>query len=203
MPLRRRREVLIQAIVAVRCDTGSECWGFALEYRAQSGLLFMTKRTSHKNQSAGLLLFRERGNDIQVLLGHPGGPFWGRKDQGAWTIPKGLVAPGESPLSTAQREFEEETGHCATGSAISLGSAKQPGGKIVHAWAVKGDWDPADLKSNTFDMEWPPRSGRLQTFPEIDRAAWFAVAEARIRVLKGQAVFIERLLQAVGKAEGS
>jgi predicted NUDIX family NTP pyrophosphohydrolase len=163
----------------------------------------MTKRASFKKQSAGLLLFRDSGNHTQVLLGHPGGPFWSRKDQGAWTIPKGLVAPGESPLSTAQREFEEETGHCATGSAISLGSARQPGGKVVHIWAVESDWNPTNLKSNLFEMEWPPRSGRLQTFPEIDRADWFDIAEARIKIIKGQAVFIDRLLQAVGKAAGS
>jgi len=154
----------------------------------------MPVRTSSKPQSAGLLLFRQTDGDIQLLLGHPGGPFWSRKDQGAWTIPKGLIAPGESPLSAARREFAEETGHYPTGDAIPLGCATQPGGKVVHVWAIEGDWDPAGLQSNTFEMEWPPRSGRRQSFPEIDRAAWFGVAEARKRILKGQALFIDRLL---------
>jgi predicted NUDIX family NTP pyrophosphohydrolase len=154
-------------------------------------------------QSAGLLLFRRAGNDLQVLLGHPGGPFWLNKDQGAWTIPKGLIALGESARSTAQREFAEETGHHPTGEAVSLGSAKQPGGKVVHVWAIEGDWDPANLQSNTFEMEWPPRSGRRQTFLELDRAAWFGLAEARIKILKGQAVFIDRLLETLGQAEGN
>jgi predicted NUDIX family NTP pyrophosphohydrolase len=150
-----------------------------------------------KIESAGLLLFRQMENDVQILLGHPGGPFWHRKDQGAWTIPKGLIAPGEFPRSTAKREFAEETGHRPAGDSIALGSAKQPGGKVVHVWAIQGDWDPADLQSNTFEMEWPPRSGRRQSFPEIDRAAWFSVTEARVKILKGQAVFIDRLLAAL------
>jgi predicted NUDIX family NTP pyrophosphohydrolase len=154
-------------------------------------------------QSAGLLLFRPRDNHIQVLLGHPGGPFWRRRDQGVWTIPKGLIAPGESSLSTALREFVEETGHRPAGEPLALGSAKQPGGKVVHVWAVQGDWDPVELQSNTFEMEWPPRSGRRQEFPEIDRAAWFSIAEARAKILKGQAVFMDRLLETVGKVEDS
>jgi predicted NUDIX family NTP pyrophosphohydrolase len=152
-------------------------------------------------QSAGLLLFRVGDNQIQVLLGHPGGPFWRRRDQGVWTIPKGLITPGEASRTAALREFTEETGHRPAGELLSLGSAKQPGGKLVHVWAVEDDWDPAKLESNTFEMEWPPRSGQRQTFPEIDRAAWFGVAEARARILKGQAVFIDRLLEAVGKVE--
>jgi predicted NUDIX family NTP pyrophosphohydrolase len=163
----------------------------------------MPVRTSSKPQSAGLLLFRQMDGDIDVLLGHPGGPFWRRKDEGAWTIPKGLIVPGESPLSSAQREFAEETGHYPSGDSISLGSARQPGGKVVHAWAIEGDWDPADLRSNTFEMEWPPRSGRRQSFAEIDRAAWFRVAEARKRILKGQAVFIDRLLEALRQCRSS
>lgn len=159
------------------------------------------KRPASK-QSAGLLLFRQR-NGLEVLLGHPGGPFWRNKDQGAWSIPKGLIAPGEPPDVAAHREFAEETGHRPTGSTIYLGTAKQSGGKLVHIWAMEGDWNPADLRSNMFELEWPPRSGRLQTFPEIDRAAWFGVAEARIRMLKGQVMFIDRLLEAVGKAAHS
>jgi predicted NUDIX family NTP pyrophosphohydrolase len=163
----------------------------------------MPVRTSSKIQSAGLLLFRQRDKDIQVLLGHPGGPFWSGKDHGAWTIPKGLIGPGESPRSAARREFAEETGYSPGGEAIPLGNAKQPGGKVVHVWAIDEDWDPADLRSNTFEMEWPPRSGRRQSFPEIDRASWFGVAEARRKILKGQAVFLDRLLETLGPAVGS
>lgn len=154
-----------------------------------------------KPQSAGLLLFRLRDNRIEILLGHPGGPFWRRKDQGAWTIPKGLIDAGEDPRAAALREFTEETGHRPAGELLSLCSARQPGGKLVHAWAVQDDWDPVGLRSNTFEMEWPPRSGKRQEFPEIDRAAWFGIAEARSRILEGQAVFIDRLLEAVGKVE--
>lgn len=154
-----------------------------------------------KPQSAGLLLFRLRDNRIEILLGHPGGPFWRRKDHGAWTIPKGLIDAGEDPRAAALREFTEETGHRPAGELLSLGSARQPGGKLVHAWAVQDDWDPVGLRSNTFEMEWPPRSGKRQELPEIDRAAWFGIAEARSRILEGQAVFIDRLLEAVGKVE--
>jgi len=157
----------------------------------------MPARNSSRPQSAGLLLFRTVDGEVEVLLGHPGGPFWSRKDEGAWTIPKGLIAAGEVPLSAAQREFAEETGHYPKGEAIPLGSAAQPGGKVVHVWAIEGDFDPADLQSNSFEMEWPPRSGRRQSFPEIDRAAWFGIAEARENILKGQALFIDRLLQAL------
>jgi len=141
--------------------------------------------------------------DIHVLLGHPGGPFWRRKDEGAWTIPKGLIGPGEPPLAAARREFAEETGHYPRGNTIPLGSVTQPGGKVVHVWAIEGNWDPADLASNTFEMEWPPRSGRRQSFPEIDRAVWFGVAEARKRILKGQALFIDRLLEALRQCRAS
>lgn len=153
--------------------------------------------STSKNQSAGVLLFRRSSEDVEVLLGHPGGPYWTRRDDGAWTIPKGLIEPNEEPLLAAQREFEEETGHRPAGNSFNLGQAKQPGGKIVHAWAVEGDWDPADLRSNVFEMEWPPKSGKTQSFPEIDRAAWFGVADARHKILKGQALFIDRLLAAI------
>jgi predicted NUDIX family NTP pyrophosphohydrolase len=149
------------------------------------------------------LLFRQRDKKVQVLLAHPGGPFWSRKDQGVWTIPKGLIGPSESLLSAAQREFAEETGYRPGGEAIPLGSAKQPGGKVVHVWAIEEDWDPADLQSNTFEMEWPPGTGRLQSFPEIDRASWFGIAEARLKILKGQAAFLDHLLETLGRAEGS
>jgi predicted NUDIX family NTP pyrophosphohydrolase len=153
----------------------------------------MKKITSGK-QSAGLLLYRRSSRDVEVLLGHPGGPFWRKKDFGSWSIPKGLVASGETPLAAAKREFAEETGHQPDGRFLPLGEAKQTGGKIVHAWAVEGNWDPALLKSNVFELEWPPRSGRHQSFPELDRAAWFDVAEAEKRMLKGQVVFLSRLL---------
>jgi predicted NUDIX family NTP pyrophosphohydrolase len=126
----------------------------------------MPVRASSKIQSAGLLLFRRREKHVQVLLGHPGGPFWSRKDQGAWTIPKGLIGPGESALSAAQREFAEETGYRPGREVIPLGSAKRPGGKIVHVWAIEEDWDPANLQSSTFEIEWPPRSGNGNHFPK-------------------------------------
>jgi predicted NUDIX family NTP pyrophosphohydrolase len=152
-------------------------------------------------ESAGLMMFRRVSGDIQVLLGHPGGPFWKRRDHGAWSIPKGLIETGEPPLLAVRREFGEEIGYQPPGDAIPLGDAKQPGGKLVHVWAVEGDWDPAQLLSNTFVMEWPPRSGHRQSFPEIDRAVWFGVGEARLRILKGQAVFIDRLVQKLRPSE--
>jgi predicted NUDIX family NTP pyrophosphohydrolase len=146
-------------------------------------------------QSAGLLLYRQKGGGIEVLLGHPGGPFWRRKDLASWSIPKGLIAAGEDPLTAAKREFTEETGHSPRGEPVPLGEAKQPGGKIVHVWAVEDDWNPEDINSNMFEMEWPPRSGRRQTFPELDRAAWFGVAEARDKILKSRAIFLRRLTE--------
>jgi predicted NUDIX family NTP pyrophosphohydrolase len=160
-------------------------------------------KISSKPQSAGLLLFRKRDRITQLLLGHPGGPYWSGKDLGAWSIPKGLIAPDEEPIAAARREFAEETGHHPVGELIPLGEARQPGGKLIHVWAVHGDWNPADLQSNTFEMEWPPRSGRPQSFPEIDRAAWFGVSDAQLKILKGQAVFIDRLFEALGEAGGS
>jgi predicted NUDIX family NTP pyrophosphohydrolase len=146
-------------------------------------------------QSAGLLLYRRNGNGVEVLLGHPGGPFWRNKDLGSWSIPKGLIAEGEKPLAAARREFTEETGHRPRGKSLPLGEARQPGGKLVQAWAVEGDWDAASLKSNMFEMEWPPRSGRRHSFPELDRAEWFDLAEAQAKILKGQAIFLTRLLE--------
>ena len=128
-----------------------------------------SNRSSHggnevaESQSAGLLLFRGSAADLEVLLGHPGGPFWQNKDDGAWSIPKGLIGADEAPLSAARREFVEETGHDPDGDFLPLGEARQPGGKVVQAWAIEGDWDPALIRSNTFEMEWPPRSGRRRT----------------------------------------
>jgi predicted NUDIX family NTP pyrophosphohydrolase len=149
-------------------------------------------------KSAGLLLFREANGRCEVLLVHPGGPFWARKDAGAWSIPKGEIGDTEDPLTAAKREFEEETGVRPAGEAIALEPRRQPGGKLVYAWAVRGDLDPAAVKSNTFSMEWPPRSGRRQEFPEIDRAAWFTLEDAREKILKGQAVFLDDLERLAG-----
>ena len=143
--------------------------------------------------SAGLLLFRRAGSDWQILLAHYGGPLWARKDEGAWSIPKGELAEDEDPLQGALREFAEETGHHVTGEFIALDLIRQPGGKLVHAWAVEADFDPARLRSNTFSMEWPPRSGRQASFPEIDRAKWFGFDEARSRILVGQVGFLDAL----------
>src|SRR5262245_26895043 len=151
----------------------------------------MARRTE---VSAGLLVYR-RPDRVEVLLAHPGGPFWKNKDDGAWTIPKGLVEPGEDALAAARREFSEETGFAVDGPFLELGAFKQPGGKIVLAWAAEGDADPAALTSNSFTMEWPPRSGRHAEFPEIDRAGWFEPESARRKVLKGQQPVIEALLQ--------
>ena len=152
--------------------------------------------------SAGLLLYRDAAGRLEVLLVHPGGPFWAKKDAGAWSIPKGEIGEGEDPLAAAKREFEEETGTRPTGEAIALAPRRQAGGKLVHAWAVRGDLDPAALKSTTFTLEWPPRSGRRQEFPEVDRAAWFTLDEARDKILKGQAPFLDDLERIAGRPSG-
>ena len=128
--------------------------------------------------SAGILLFRRRPAGLEVMLVHPGGPFWARKDAGAWSIPKGLTNEGEDWLAAAKREFLEETGMAIEGQCLDLGAHKQPGGKTIVAFAQEGDFDPASLKSNAFSIEWPPRSGRMAEFPEVDRAAWYSLAEA-------------------------
>jgi predicted NUDIX family NTP pyrophosphohydrolase len=145
--------------------------------------------------SAGLLLYRIRHAAIEVLLVHPGGPYWKTKDDGAWSIPKGEFSPAEDPLAAARREFFEETGVAIEGDLRALKPIQQPGGKIVHAWAVEGDLDPTTIVSNSFEIEWPPRSGRLQSFPEIDRAAWFALPEATRKILRGQVPLLEELAQ--------
>lgn len=152
--------------------------------------LAMTNR-----RSAGVLLFRLREGSVEVLLGHPGGPFFGRADAGNWSIPKGEPSPDEVDLElTARREFEEETGHpVPAGSLIELGTVTQKGGKVVYAWAAEGDLDPAKATSNTFSFEWPPFSGRMKTYPEIDRVEWFAPEEARRRIKEAQAPFLDRL----------
>jgi predicted NUDIX family NTP pyrophosphohydrolase len=143
--------------------------------------------------SAGLLLYRRRGPALEVLLVHPGGPFWRNRDLGAWSIPKGEAAPGEDLLGVARRELREEIGVEVDGAFLPLSPVRQAGGKLVHAWAVEADVDADAIVSNTFQMEWPPRSGRQQAFPEVDRAAWFDVDEARRRILGGQVALIDEL----------
>ncbi|NWG23173.1 MAG: NUDIX domain-containing protein [Pseudorhodoplanes sp.] len=146
-------------------------------------------------RSAGLLLYRQKGGALQVLLVHPGGPFWAKKDAGVWSIPKGEYAESETPLAAARRECAEELGIAPQGPFTPLGEVRQAGGKIVTAFAVEQDFDPAALVSNTFELEWPPGSGRKASFPEIDRAQWFPLDEAAGRILPGQRPFLTRLAQ--------
>ena len=146
-----------------------------------------------KKNSAGILLHRLRGSGIEVFLVHPGGPFWATKDAGAWSMPKGEFEAGEDPLEAAKREFKEETGFAVEGNLIELTPVKQPGGKVVYAWAVMGDCEAESIKSNTFSLEWPPRSGKRKEFPEVDRAGWFTPEVAREKILKGQLNFLEEL----------
>jgi len=147
--------------------------------------------------SAGILLFRREGGSLEVLLVHPGGPFWVKRDAGAWSIPKGEVEPGEEPPACALRELEEELGSglgLAADDLLGLGTVRQKGGKLVHCWAAERDFDPAELRSATFTMEWPPRSGREREFPEVDRAEWLAPEEAREKINPAQVELIDRLL---------
>jgi predicted NUDIX family NTP pyrophosphohydrolase len=150
-------------------------------------------------KSAGLLLYRTEHGGLEVLLGHMGGPFWAGKDDGAWSIPKGEYGPGEEALAAARREFEEEMGAPPpNGPFEALGEVKQPGGKVISVWCLRGDFDTGSLRSNTFTLEWPPRSGRMQEFPEIDRAEWLSIESARRRLVRGQIPFLDALLQRVG-----
>ena len=150
-------------------------------------------------RSAGILLYRGKGAGLELLLVHSGGPFWAKKDLGAWWIPKGEYQEGEDPLAVARREFEEELGSPAPArDAIELGELAQPSRKLITAYAIEGDFDANTLKSNLFEMEWPPKTGRLQSFPEVDRAQWFTVEEARDKILPGQRPFIDRLLERTG-----
>ena len=149
-------------------------------------------------RSAGLLLYRVSDGGVCVLLVHPGGPLWASKDLGAWSIPKGEYSAGEEPLAAAKREFAEETGARPTGDFRPLGELVQPSRKVVAAWAVAGDVDPATLVSNTVELEWPPRSGRKAHFPEVDRAQWLSIDEARRKILPGQRGFLDRLMQMIG-----
>lgn len=145
-------------------------------------------------QSAGILLYRLKNKELEVLLVHPGGPFFAKKDVGAWSIPKGEFSDKEDPLEAAEREFREETGATVSGEFVTLSPITQKGGKIVLAWAVEGNLDPQQIKSNTFEMEWPPRSGREQSFPEIDRGEWFTVPVAKEKINQAQAAFIDELM---------
>ena len=150
--------------------------------------------------SAGILLYRWRRSRLEVFLVHPGGPFWARKDLGAWTIPKGEFAAGEDALLAARRELLEETGISVDGEFIALAPIRQKGGKIVQAFAIRGDADPAGIASNRFVIEWPPRSGRQQEFPEVDRAGWFELAEAEQKLLASQRGLLAELARLLGKA---
>lgn len=151
--------------------------------------------------SAGLMLYRRTSGGLEVLLVHPGGPFWARKDAGAWSIAKGEVGPGEDLEAAARREFGEETGFAAPTRLLPLGSIRQKAGKVVHGFAAEGDCDPAILRSNRFDLEWPPRSGKTISVPEIDRAEWFALDAARARINPAQADFLDRLSAFAGKPQ--
>jgi predicted NUDIX family NTP pyrophosphohydrolase len=144
-------------------------------------------------RSAGLLLYRRVASGLEVLLVHPGGPFWAKKDAGAWSVPKGEYESGQDALGAARREFEEETGFQASGQFIPLGEHRQAGGKIVTVWALEQNVDPRAIRSNMFELEWPPRSGKLREFPEVDRAAWFSLEEAAVKLLPSQTEFLSRL----------
>jgi predicted NUDIX family NTP pyrophosphohydrolase len=152
-----------------------------------------------KKESAGILMYRLRNSALEVFLVHPGGPFWAKKDSGAWSIPKGELSEGEDRLAAAKREFQEETGFFPQGNFIALTSLKQAGGKVVYAWSVRGDCDAKRIVSNTFSMEWPPRSGKRQEFPEVDRAGWFTMEVAKEKILKRQVSFLEELSRTVEK----
>lgn len=144
-------------------------------------------------KSAGVLVYRKAGPSVEVFLVHPGGPFWVKKDDGGWSIPKGEFEEGEDPLAAAKREFQEETGFAMDGIFEALDPVRQAGGKIVYAWSVQGDLDASAIRSNSFFLEWPPRSGKTREFPEVDRAEWFSLAQAQKKILKGQLPLLNQL----------
>jgi predicted NUDIX family NTP pyrophosphohydrolase len=152
-----------------------------------------------QNKSAGILLYRHNKKTLEFFLVHPGGPFWKNKDAGAWSVPKGEFADDEDGLAAAKREFKEETGHPVKGDFIPLSPVRQKSGKTIHAWAVEGDIDTATIKSNTFEMEWPPRSGKKQEFPEVDRGEWFNETQAKEKINPAQSALIEELLHHLKK----
>lgn len=150
-------------------------------------------------QSAGILLHRDRGQGVEVLLVHPGGPFWARKDAGAWSIPKGEFLEGDDPFAAARREFSEELGlQAPPGEPVALGSVKQSATKVVFAWSIAGDLDVSEIKSNTFELEWPPKSGHMKVYPEVDRAGWFTLDVAQARIVKGQLLLLQKLAEILG-----
>jgi predicted NUDIX family NTP pyrophosphohydrolase len=149
-------------------------------------------------RSAGILMYRRAAGAPEVFLVHPGGPYWAKKDDGAWSIPKGLYDESEDAPAAARREFEEETGVAVEGDVVALGEFKQPSGKVIVAFALEGSCDAADIRSNCFTLEWPPRSGRMQEFPEVDRAGWFSLDEARVRIAKGQLRILDALERHIG-----
>jgi predicted NUDIX family NTP pyrophosphohydrolase len=151
-------------------------------------------------KSAGLLMYRFQNGQLEVLLVHPDGPFWKKKDLGSWSIPKGEYPEGEDAFATARREFCEETGFAAEGKFVELGTLRQPSGKKITAWAFEGDCDASSIRSNTFSVEWPPHSGRQAEFPEVDRAEWFPVAPAKSKIQRGQVGFIDRLCSVAGSS---
>jgi len=160
-------------------------------------IIFIVEGCRMKKHSAGILLYRFRDKKLEVMLVHPGGPFWAKKDEGSWSIPKGLIEKGEDPLEAAKREFKEETGFEVDGQFIDLGKLRQPSGKIVQAWALEKDLDVTETVSNKFTIEWPRGSGRVQEYPEVDRAGWFDIKQAKKKILKGQIGFIDRLIKAL------
>jgi predicted NUDIX family NTP pyrophosphohydrolase len=155
-----------------------------------------------RKYSVGILLFRFKDKRLEVLLVHPGGPFWAKKDKGVWSIPKGLLGENENPLDGAKREFKEETGFEVEGEFIDLGELKQPGGKIIHAWALEKDLDATKIVSNKFTLEWPRNSGRIQEYPEVDKAGWFDIEQAKKKIIKGQLGFIDKLIEILNCAPG-
>jgi predicted NUDIX family NTP pyrophosphohydrolase len=164
---------------------------------ADASTLLAEKNMPKKN-TAGILMYRYRGPMIEVFLVHPGGPFWTKKDAGSWSVPKGQIDENEDPLDAARREFEEETGFAVDGDFTRLEPVKQAGGKVVHTWAIEGDCNAEAIKSNMFSMEWPPRSGKRQEFPEVDRAGWFSVETAKGKILKAQIGLLEDLQRKIG-----
>ena len=156
-----------------------------------------------QQRSAGILLYRRGKKGLQVLLGHPGGPYWARKDAGAWMVPKGALEPGEEPLEAALREFAEEVGPVPPGTPVPLRTVRQNGGKLVEVFALEGDFDVKTLASNAFELEWPPRSGRMRSFPEMDRVEWMTMADARARILTSQAPLLDALDALLAGAAGA
>ena len=151
--------------------------------------------SARSKRSAGIILYRKRNGTVEIFLVHPGGPYWAKKDQGAWSIPKGEYHDGEQALDAARREFREETGAAVNGPFLTLVPVRQPSGKIISAWAAEGEFDPAGLQSNSFSLEWPPKSGIMQEFPEVDRGAWFSLAEAREELSPGQLPLLQGIAE--------